>query len=141
MHYFAYNDNLKREIIRARIGKAEFAGKAVLFGYALCFDSMGYADITESGGAKVFGAIYGVSAEQAGMLAKFEGEPVIGKRKSIEVECEGKKISAFTFERIEKTRQKRPLENYLGQLCDGLIEAGWEKSEIDSAKRVAGYLF
>ena len=71
--YFAYGSNMNVEQMRRRIPDARVVGRAVLKGWRVV--ERLYADIEKSGGGRVYGVLYLLSAKEMRRLDTFEGYP------------------------------------------------------------------
>jgi len=87
---------------------ARFAGTARLAGFELEFRRRsvrwggGAADIVASPGGEVWGVLYELGSEELAALDVREGAGVAYRRVRVEVEAGGERVSAETYEVIEK---------------------------------------
>lgn len=88
--------------------EARFVGVARLDGFALAFRRRsirwggGAADILPAPGQTVWGALYELPAGALEALDVKEGAGFAYRRRDVEVECEGRRLRAITYEVIEK---------------------------------------
>lgn len=103
--YFAYGSNQNKRRAARRISGAVDLGVAVLPNYRLT--ERLYADIDFCEGAEVFGVLYLVKPEHIDALDRVEGYPHTYKRYWVEVEFNGERYAALTYEMTEETKAER----------------------------------
>jgi len=153
--YFAYGSNLNVAQLMTRIGKWKAARKAVLKNYKLTFDIYsaswggGVADIVESEGSSVKGAIYRIGKEQLSVLDSYEGYKGKGRQNSYErnePECpmpvisEGKEVDVLTYwvvNRSTKSKFVKPSKRYLETIVEGLRQHGWDEEVVQEVEAIA----
>lgn len=117
MLYFAYASNLSKEYMLSRCPEAIPIKKAVLKDYKLTFNQL--ADIVESKGQNVLGAIYVISKQELVDLDRLEGYPDLYDRISVEVEDDkGNQYEAFAYIMVEKNIELPP-DHYYNILVEG----------------------
>lgn len=132
IYYFAFGSNISeyRMITERKINYIS-RNFAVLNDYKLVFNKMskknnnlGFANVVESKGDIVEGALYELSLSDIRKIDKFEGaltKPCHYYRKTIEVVCNGKKIQAITYiaNPIMVKENIKPDKNYLNYILEG----------------------
>ena len=103
--YFAYGSNQNKRRAARRIPGAVDLGIAVLPNYRLT--ERLYADIDFCEGAEIFGVLYLVKPEHIDALDRAEGYPHTYKRYWVEVEFNGERYAALTYEMTEETKAER----------------------------------
>ena len=142
--YFAYGSNLNVAQLMTRIGKWKASRKVILENYKLTFDICssswggGVADIVESEGSSVKGAIYGISKEQLSVLDSYEG--YYYERYPVPVVSDGEKFSAVTYwvvNRSTKSKFVKPTKRYLETIVEGLRQHGWGEDAVQEVEAIA----
>lgn len=130
LYYFAYGSNISENRMRnERNVNYTFRKFAVLENYKLVFNKvskknvyLGYANIVESEGDIVQGALYLINESDINIIDKFEGVKNNHYYRSIvNVNCEGEKINAITYvANPTMIRQNiKPDKNYLSYILEG----------------------
>lgn len=153
--YFAYGSNLNVAQLMTRIGKWKAARKAVLKNHKLTFDICspswggGVADIVESEGNSVKGAIYRISKEQLYVLDTYEGYNGKGRQNFYErnePECpmpvisQGRKVGVVTYwvaNKSAKIEFIKPTNKYMETLVEGLRQHGWDEKVVQEVEAIA----
>ena len=132
IYYFAFGSNIsEHRMITER--KINFSSRkfAVLENYKLVFNKMskknnnlGFANVVESDGDFVEGALYELSLNDIKIIDRFEGaltKPCHYYRKIVDVICDGKKIQAITYiaNPLMIRENIKPNKNYLNYILEG----------------------
>lgn len=132
INYFAYGSNISaHRMLNER--KVSFISRkfAILENYKLVFNKvsknnvyLGYANIVESNGDIVEGALYEIQETDIKKIDKFEGAnstPNHYYRKIVDVICENTKIQAIVYiaNPIMIRENIKPDKNYLNYILDG----------------------
>lgn len=133
MLYFAYGSNLNMIQMKGRCSDSHPVAKVKLKDYKLVFNRV--ADIVESKGDIVYGAIYEVSSMDIKCLDRYEGYPRLYTKINVTVEDEfGETYDAFVYVMNSKGRGE-PQENYYNIIKQGFID--WNlpvQSLVDARK-------
>jgi gamma-glutamylcyclotransferase len=130
--YFAYGSNLSPRIIEAWCPAARYLGPARLDGFRLAFLRRsqrwraGAADVVPAAGHAVWGALYAVSPADLEALDRKEFVAHSGyRRREVEVELDGRRVGAATYEVVDKARDElTPRREYLELMLAGARERG-----------------
>ena len=134
--YFAYGSNMDQTQMKERCPGATLIGPAELKGYCLAFTifsskrQCGCADIVASQGDSVYGLLYKLSDSELATMDTFEGSPVHYHRIAVEVTEKNKKMSAYTYEVVNKVEGLIPSAHYFG-----LIHAAARKFDFPQTYR------
>ena len=131
--YFAYGSNLHDAIFRGRRAmQARAAHPAWLDGFALRFNlpvgpgERGVANIEPLSGARVWGAVYLLTAADCVRLDRSEGVH-FGTYRRIDVEVrreDGSSRTAFTYCSSRTRADRKPSARYLGLMVEGARQRG-----------------
>ena len=125
MLYFAYGSNLNMKAMKKMCRDSKPITKAKLKNFKLTFNV--YADIVESLGDEVFGALYEVSERDLIPLDEYEDYPELYKKEEVILEDEeGQTYKAFVYTMVEKSL-KEPFEDYYE-----VIEQGYKDWNIET---------
>jgi len=132
INYFAYGSNISSfRMLNER--NVNFISRkfAILENYKLLFNKvskkncyLGFANVVESNGDVVEGAIYELSDSDINIIDKFEGansKPSHYCRKNVDVICDGKIINAIVYvANPDMIRENiKPDKSYLNYLLEG----------------------
>lgn len=132
MMYFAYGSNIsEHRMISER--KINFSSRkfAILENYKVVFNkvskknnNLGFANIVESNGSNVEGALYDVSVNDLNIIDRFEGAKTTPKhyyQAVVNVICEGETIQAITYiaNPIMLKENIKPDKKYLNYILEG----------------------
>lgn len=133
MLYFAYGSNLNMVQMKRRCPDSIPVSKVKLMDYKLMFNRV--ADIIESKGDIVEGAVYEVSARDLKNLDIYEGYPRLYKRIDIEaLDDAGKSYKAFVYVMVNKGVSE-PMEVYYDTIAQGFEDWGISKTTLRKAKK------
>jgi len=131
--YFAFGSNLSVSQMRERCPGCEPVGPALLRGRELGFAYRsqnfppgGAADVPESEGAEVWGALYRLTPADLESLDRFEHVGNGGYRRiELEVETAGDTATALAYEVADRLDfEIPPVEEYRRLMIDGSLEHG-----------------
>jgi gamma-glutamylcyclotransferase (GGCT)/AIG2-like uncharacterized protein YtfP len=139
---FAYGSAMAESEIQAVAPGASFAGRARLDGYALAFRRRsrrwggGAADIVPSEGEAVWGAVYELPAGTLDILDAREGEGFAYRRLPVELELDGARVAAETYEVIHKEpADLPPSAAYTEAMLAGARERGLPDDYVEELER------
>lgn len=133
MLYFAYGSNLNMVQMKKRCLDSIPISKVKLKGYRLVFNRV--ADIIESAGDIVEGAVYEVSVRDLKNLDIYEGYPRLYERINIEaIDDAGNVFKAFVYVMVNKGIGE-PSEIYYNTIAQGFKDWGISKETLMKAKR------
>jgi cation transport regulator ChaC len=127
--------------------EARFAGIARLDGFELAFRRRsirwggGAADIVPAPGGEVWGVLYELPASGFGALDAKEGEGIAYRRRSVEVELDGRRLSANAYEVIDKEPDEvPPTPEYLALLRAAARERGLPAEYVQGFDAFPGHM-
>lgn len=143
--FFAYGWALDRNLLRKAVGEVGEPKRAVLRGYRLVFDVYspswrgGVANIVESAGGIVYGAIYRITSEQLSRLDEAAGVPTMFSRRRVVVEVEGHgSVECFTYiSGVGKGRWVKPSKQYVSAVLRGLKQLKYDERIIEEVRKIA----
>lgn len=134
MLYFAYGSNLNKFQMERRCPDSIPIAKVRLRNYKLVFNRV--ADIIESNGDIVEGAIYDVSARDIRNLNVYEGYPRLYTKVDVIVEDDSGKIyKAFAYVMVEKGITP-PNKHYFGIIAEGYRDWNLPTLTLNKARRI-----
>lgn len=132
INYFAYGSNISEYRMRAERNVNFISRKfAILENYKLVFNKvskknsqLGFANVVESEGDDVEGALYELNDSDIGIIDRFEGansNPSHYFRKNVNVICDGKIVNAIVYvaNPIMIRENINPDKNYLNYILAG----------------------
>jgi len=132
MLYFAYGSNLNMVQMKKRCPDSIPISKVKLKGYKLVFNRV--ADIIESAGDIVEGAVYEVSVRDLKNLDIYEGYPRLYERINIEtIDAAGNVFKAFVYVMVNKGIGESS-EIYYNTIAQGFEDWGISKETLRKAK-------
>lgn len=142
--YFAYGSNLNKEQMKRRVGKWRDSTKAILRDHKLVFDIYsqswkgGVADVVESPGGFVYGAVYLLTEDQIKELDKYEAVPTLYSKRKVNVEIDDKmQLDALAYVASNPGKFLKPSKEYLGSVMSGLRQHGYDEKIIKQIGRIA----
>ena len=140
--YFAYGANMAEAELGSFVPKRRFLGAARLRGFRLAFRRRsirwggGAADIVESSGDVVWGALFELPDGGLDALDAKEGRGVAYRRRDVKVTLEDGVRSAVTYEVIEKEPvDVPPTPDYTALLLGGARERGLPEDYLAELER------
>lgn len=134
LFYFAYGSNMDQSQMCERCPGARLLGNASLAGYRLAFTifspkrQCGCADIVPSVGGTVYGLLYRLTEADMAKMDGFEGHPIHYRRITVQVQCDGGKVEAYSYEVVDKEEGLRPSVHYLGLLQSASARFGFPET-------------
>jgi len=129
INYFSYGSNLSaHRMLNERNVNFISRKLAILENYKLVFNKvskkncyLGFANIVESEGDFVEGALYEINDSDISIIGRFEGEPNHYYRENIEVICDNQKVQAVVYiaNPMMIRENIKPDKNYLNYLLEG----------------------
>ena len=132
VYYFAYGLLTDPRIMRG----AELIGRAELKNHRLEF--RGFANVTESPGDTVYGALWQLPDGFLNHLDQIEGYPEMYDRRTVPVLCDGKKYTAEVYKMTPHYQEyfdtrREPKLDYLSRLARGYIHVGVPNQQLHQA--------
>lgn len=132
INYFAYGSNISEDRMRTE-RNVNFTSRkfAILENYTLLFNKvsknnchLGFANIVESNGDIVEGALYEINDSDINIIDRFEGansKPSHYFRKNVEVICDGEIVNAIAYiaNPVMIRENINPDKKYLDYILDG----------------------
>ena len=129
INYISYGSNLSaHRMLNERNVNFISRKLAILENYKLVFNKvskkncyLGFANIVESEGDFVEGALYEINDSDISIIGRFEGEPNHYYRENIEVICDNQKVQAVVYiaNPMMIRENIKPDKNYLNYLLEG----------------------
>jgi len=132
VYYFAYGLLTDPRIMRG----AELIGRGELKNHRLEF--RGFANVTESPGDTVYGALWQLPDGFLSHLDQIEGYPEMYDRRTVPVLCDGKKYTAEVYKMTPHYQEyfdtrREPKLDYLSRLARGYIHVGVPNQQLHQA--------
>jgi gamma-glutamylcyclotransferase (GGCT)/AIG2-like uncharacterized protein YtfP len=132
------------EVMADWCAEHRFIGPARLDGFRLLFLrrsvrwKAGAADVVPDDDAATWGALYELSSADLDALDEKEFAPQGGyQRRTVEVECDGRRHSAITYEVVEKApHELAPKQEYIDLLVRGATERNLPHEWIEVLKEL-----
>jgi gamma-glutamylcyclotransferase len=143
IHYFAYGANMAEAELGSFVPKRRFLGPARLRGFRLAFRRRsirwggGAADILESPGDEVWGALFELPEDALDAVDAKEGRGVAYRRREVKVALGDDNRRAFTYEVIDKEpADVAPTHEYVALLVGGARDHGLPDSYVERLERL-----
>lgn len=132
VYYFAYGLLTDPGIMQG----AELVGPAKLKNHK--FEFYGFANVTESAGDTVYGALWQLPDGFVSQLDKIEGYPEMYDRRTVPVFCRGQRYAAEVYKLTPAYKEyfesrRRPSEQYLRRLAKGYNRVGIPFNQLRTA--------
>lgn len=134
--YIAYGSNLNLPQMKYRCPTAKPVGTAVIKNYELLFRGSktgAYATIEPCDGSSVPVLLWKVKEKDEVALDRYEGYPRFYEKETMEVESNGKNVSAFVYVMTEGHFLGMPSDSYLKIIEEGYKTAGFDKNILEEA--------
>lgn len=134
IYYFAYGMNTNLSGMAGRCPGAVSLGYAVLKNYKFRFAV--HADIIQSEQEQVDGVLWLINSEHLVTLDEQEGYPWYYDRKEVEVEHNGKKVTATVYFMQPGNICKMPSDSYLNSILEGYSKNSVPTGQVTKALNV-----
>lgn len=134
--YIAYGSNLNLPQMAYRCPNSKVLGKSEIKDYEITFRGSktgSYATIEACEGAVVPVLLWSVNQRDEMALDRYEGYPRFYEKKNIELELEGKMVSAFVYVMTDGHELGMPSEHYLKSIKEGYKTAGFDVNILKDA--------
>ena len=129
--YIAYGSNLNLPQMEVRCPTAAIKGPGELKGYELLFRSVATVEPKEGGSVPVL--LWDISPRDEAALDRYEGWPHLYRKEMMEVEMEGKTVSAMVYVMNDGRSLSLPSERYYSVIEDGYKAAGFHTDVLEQA--------
>lgn len=129
--YIAYGSNLNLPQMALRCPAATVKGPGEIKGYELLFRSVATVEPKEGGSVPVL--LWDISPRDEAALDRYEGWPHLYRKEMIDVEMEGKTVSAMVYVMNDGRSLSLPSERYYGVIEDGYKAAGFHTAVLEQA--------
>ncbi len=129
--YIAYGSNLNLPQMEHRCPGASVVGTSEVKGYELLF--RGVATIEPKEGASVPVLLWKISPENEKALDRYEGWPRLYRKEDLEVELEGKTVSAMVYVMNDGRQAAMPSDYYYNVIAEGYRTAGMDEAVLEQA--------
>ena len=134
--YMAYGSNLNLYQMAYRCPTAQVAGKAVLKDYELLFRGGrrgAVATIEPKEGSSVPVLLWKIREADEAALDLYEGYPRLYEKQRMQVEVDGKRVSAFAYTMTPGHILGIPSNAYVNVIREGYESAGFDQKILDDA--------
>ena len=133
--YLAYGSNLNLSQMAQRCPTAKRLGTAILNGYGLEFRGQdGHAVATiDPGPSSVPVLLWRIKPEDEERLDTYEGWPRLYRKETVDVELDGKPVSAMVYIMNDGYDLNMPDSHYLHSIREGYRSAGFDEAVLDAA--------
>jgi gamma-glutamylcyclotransferase (GGCT)/AIG2-like uncharacterized protein YtfP len=134
-YYFAYGSNMNHEHMKFRCPKSKYIGTHTLPEYELVFRSV--ADVQQSKGSSVNGALFAITEECERSLDRYEGYPNLYTKKYVNRWYDD--MNKFTpqkimfYSMVDKDLVYPPYESYLETIIKGYMDCGLPTDTLEEA--------
>ena len=129
--YIAYGSNLNLPQMERRCPTAEVVGTSEIKNYELLF--RGVATVEPKEGASVPILLWKIEALDEAALDRYEGWPHLYRKEMMDVELEGKSVSAMVYVMNDVRFLGMPLESYYKVIEEGYQTAGFDTAVLEHA--------
>lgn len=129
--YIAYGSNLNLPQMARRCPDAEVVGTSQVRGYELLF--RGVATIEPGKETDVPVLLWKISPQDEKALDHYEGWPHLYRKEMMEVELEGKQVSAMVYVMNDGREAALPSEYYYNVIAEGYRTAGMDETVLKQA--------
>jgi hypothetical protein len=129
--YIAYGSNLNRPQMERRCPGASVAGISEVADYELLFRNV--ATIEPRKGAKVPVVLWQITPEDERALDRYEGWPRLYRKEMMELELEGKPVSAMVYVMNEGRKADLPASYYYDVISEGYQTFGFDEKVLEQA--------
>lgn len=129
--YIAYGSNLNLPQMEKRCPGATVVGTSEVRGYELLF--RGVATIEPRKNASVPVLLWKISPRNEKALDRYEGWPHLYRKENMEVEIEGKNVSAMVYVMNDGRQAAMPHSGYYHVIAEGYRTAGMDMHVLEQA--------
>ncbi len=129
--YIAYGSNLNIEGMSHRCPGAVISGTAILKNYELLFRS--HANVEPKEGSSVPVAVWEIQPQNENSLDWYEGYPSYYGKETVEVELDGRPVSAMVYTMKPGRQPALPHKGYLSIIKEGYEAFGFDMAVLDKA--------
>lgn len=129
--YIAYGSNLNLSQMEKRCPGATVVGTGEVKGYELLF--RGVATIEPRENASVPVLLWKISPRNEKALDRYEGWPHLYRKENLEVEIEGKNVSAMVYVTNDGRQAAMPHSGYYSVIVKGYQTAGMDEDVLKAA--------
>ena len=129
--YIAYGSNLNLPQMEKRCPGATVVGISEVRGHELLF--RGVATIEPREGASVPVLLWKISPQNEKALDRYEGWPRLYRKEDLEVELEGKNVSAMVYVMNDGRQAAMPSGFYYDVIAEGYRTAGMDEEVLKQA--------
>lgn len=129
--YIAYGSNLNLPQMEQRCPYAKVVGASEIKNYELLF--RGVATVEPKEGATVPVLLWKIEPLDEAALDRYEGWPHLYRKEMMDVELEGKSVSAMVYVMNDVRFLGMPLESYYKVIEEGYQTAGFDTAVLEHA--------
>ena len=134
--YVAYGSNLNKGQMKYRCPTAKFYGTGELHGYELQFkgrNGSAFATIAPKDGASVPVGLWEIQPRDEKALDMYEGFPSHYFKKDVQVQVNGKEVSAMVYVMNLRMNFNLPSPNYYATVHQGYRDCGLDTAALEQA--------
>lgn len=129
--YIAYGSNLNLPQMEVRCPTAIVKGPGEIKGYELLFRGVATVEPKEGGSVPVL--LWNISPRDEAALDRYEGWPHLYRKERMDVEMEGKTVSAMVYVMNDVRSFSMPSEHYYSVIEEGYKTAGFDTAVLEQA--------
>lgn len=129
--YVAYGSNLNLPQMKRRCPKAKVAGISEIKGYELLFREVATIEPKEDG--KVPVGLFWITQGDEKALDRYEGWPHLYRKEILELELNGKPVSAMAYVMNEGRKALPPARHYYDVIAEGYRAFGFDEKVLEQA--------
>lgn len=140
-YYIAYGSNMDEGQMAYRCPTARLLGRTELEDYRLLFKGSktgAYATIEPEEGSRVPVLVWIIEKEDEKRLDRYEGYPVFYYKKDLEINLDGKRVTALVYIMDESREYGKPSERYYGVLERAYRKYGFPMEILTEAYKISG---
>lgn len=140
-YYIAYGSNMDEGQMVYRCPTAQLLGRTELEDYRLLFKGSktgAYATIEPEEGSRVPVLVWTIGKEDEKSLDRYEGYPVFYYKKDLEINLDGKRVTALVYIMDESREYGKTSERYYGVLERAYRKYGFPMEILTEAYEISG---
>lgn len=140
-YYIAYGSNMDEGQMAYRCPTARLLGRTELEDYRLLFKGSktgAYATIEPEERSRVPVLVWIIGKEDEKSLDRYEGYPVFYYKKDLEIDLDGKRLTAMAYIMDESREYGKPSEGYYGVLERAYRKYGFPMEILTEAYKISG---